>query len=187
MPFHLWKCFPVWCRTRVSPWKKLSSGSSKLYRARLNFSVNPRGFYKMLLVHIRMTGFKDLIFLWFVPSSFCEGQDTTLINDFQSYKVMSVCRSLGAKLTRLFSSLSIRTLDILRDMKLAWFGCGCSRSHWSLVNLLVSDSGFIIEVHLFPRVQKKSQGSNCPKVHPSFSLEAPLCQWIQTANFQHSP
>lgn len=129
MPLHPWKGFPVGRRTGISPRKKLPSSSGHFWRARSDFNASPKGIYKMLSVHVQIIDFQGLIFLSFVPSSILEGQDTKLINDFQSYEVRSVCRSLGAKkegLTLLFSSHSKRTPGLdsspLNEMRLPWLG-----------------------------------------------------------------
>lgn len=66
----------------------------------------------MFSVHVQIIGFQGLILLSFISSSIWEGQDTEVINVFQSYDVRSVCRRSGVSkedLTLLLSSHSIRT------------------------------------------------------------------------------
>lgn len=93
----------------------------------------------MFSVHIQIISFQRLIFLSFVSSSIWEGQNTKVINAFQSYDVRSVCRRSGVSkedLTLLLSSHSTRTPGLesspLNQTRLPWLGL------WLLQDLSVA-------------------------------------------------
>lgn len=152
-------------RTGISPQKKLPSSSGPFWRARSDSSASPRGIYETLSVQVQTAGFQGLILPFFVSSSIWEGQDTKLKNDFQSYKVRSVCRSLGANkedLTLLFSSHSTRTPGLdsspLNGTRLSLLGL------WLLQDLSVVTGETLSKrfrlhcsVYLFPWIREKPQ------------------------------
>lgn len=145
MPFHLWKHFPVWRRIGVSLWKKLSSGSGKLQRARSNFNVNLKGFYKMLLVHFRITGFQQLIFLCFVPSNFCEAKTLQWLMTFNHRKPYQFVGALEPTWPTYLSVSAQEPQTFWRTWDLLGLDCGCSGI--SLVTGETSSKWFRLHLH----------------------------------------